>query len=79
MPAALEPSSPNSGRGVLRIAASAFGRRSLTPQDPLKNLRDLFRSTGPALNHNQRVQMEELEAQQKLQRERGIEGPKLSR
>lgn len=29
--------------------------------------------------NNQRVQMEELEAQQKLQRERGIEGPKLSR
>jgi len=50
-PAALKPSSSNSGRGVLRIAASAFGRSSLTPQGPLKNYRDLFRSTGPALGH----------------------------
>ena len=48
-PAALKPSSSNSGRGVLRIAASAFGRSSLTPQGPLKNYRDLFRSRGPAL------------------------------
>jgi hypothetical protein len=47
--AALEPSSSNFGRGVLRVAASAFGRRSLTPQDPLENLRDLSRSAGPAL------------------------------
>ena len=37
--------------GVLRIAASAFGRRSLTPQSPLKHLRDLFRSMGPALSN----------------------------
>ena len=49
-PAALEPRSPNPGRGVLRIAASAYGRRSLTPQGPLKNHRNLFRSTGPALS-----------------------------
>ena len=47
-PAALEPSSSNSGRGVLRIAASAFGRSSLTTQGPLKKLQDLFRSMGPA-------------------------------
>ena len=32
---------PNSGRGVFRIAASAFGRRSLTLQNPLTNLRDI--------------------------------------
>ena len=49
-PAALKPSSSNSGRGVLRIAASAFGQSSLTPQGPLKNYRDLFRSTAPALS-----------------------------
>ena len=47
--AALEPSGSNSERGVLRIAASAFGQSSLNPQDPLKELRNLFRSTGPAL------------------------------
>jgi len=47
-PAALKPSSSNSGRGVLRIAASAFGQSSVTPQSPLRNPRSLFRSTGPA-------------------------------
>ena len=30
-PAAVEPSSSNPGRGVLRIAASALGRSNLTP------------------------------------------------
>ena len=49
-PAALEPSSSNPGRAVLRSAASAFGRSSLTPQGPLINLGNLFRSTGPALS-----------------------------
>jgi len=48
-PAPLEPSISNPGRGVLRIAASAFGRSSLTPQNPLRNPRNLFRSTGPSL------------------------------
>ena len=48
-PAPAAPSSSNPGRGVLRIAASALGRSSLTPQDPLTNLRNPFRSTGPAL------------------------------
>jgi len=33
-----------------RIAASAFGRRSLTPQSPLKSVRNLFRSTGRVVN-----------------------------
>ena len=47
--AALKPRSPNPGRGVLSIAAAAFGRRTLTPQGLLKILRNLFRSTGRAL------------------------------
>ena len=41
----------NPGRGVLHIAASVFGRSSLTPQGPLINLGKLFRLTGPTLHH----------------------------
>ena len=48
-PAALEPSCSNPRLGFLRIVASAFGRSSPTPQSPLKNPRNLFRSMGPAL------------------------------
>ena len=44
-------SSLAAGRGALRIAAGPPGQGSLTPQGPLKNLRNLFRSTGPTLLH----------------------------
>ena len=47
--AAFEPAGAHTRCGVQRLGATAFGRGSLTPQDPLINLRNLFRSTGPAL------------------------------
>ena len=48
-PTALESPGSNPGRGAPHIAASAFGLSSLTPQGQLMNLRNLFRSMGPAL------------------------------
>ena len=69
-PATLEPSGPNSGRGVPRIAASASSRRSLTSQSPLKKLQDLFRSMGPALLAIRRSDRSVLVLELKLRRSR---------
>lgn len=44
-----KPCSSNARCGALQLAAAAFGPGSLTPQNPLKTLRKLFKRMGPAL------------------------------
>jgi putative transposase len=52
--AALEPAGPHTRYGVLQLAAMAFGPGSLTPQDPLKKIRNLFKRMGPPLRSSAR-------------------------